>query len=99
MLAEQESWRVQEMSSNISLVVGRDKVTDIQFNFTPKREQADHQKGKWMTTPTLPSSDTSFDAFNESKIGEIDLEEDQYINSLPHSVFWIREKLLLEWTN
>ncbi len=50
-----------------------------------------------MTTQTLPSSDTSFAALNESLIGEIDLEEDQYINSLPHSVLPLREKFLLEW--
>ncbi|EFX64399.1 hypothetical protein DAPPUDRAFT_118216 [Daphnia pulex] len=52
-----------------------------------------------MTTPTVPSSDTSFSVLNESLIGEIDLNEDQYTNSLPHNVLQIREKFLLEWNN
>ncbi|EFX65884.1 hypothetical protein DAPPUDRAFT_116883 [Daphnia pulex] len=52
-----------------------------------------------MTTPTLPSSDTSFSVLNESLIGEVDLNEDQYTNSLPHDVLQIREKFLLEWNS
>ncbi len=50
-----------------------------------------------MTTQNLPSSDTSFSVLNESLIGEVDLNEDQYTNSLPHDVLKIREKFLLDW--
>lgn len=52
-----------------------------------------------MTTQNLPYSDTSFPVLNESLIGEVDLNEDQYNNSLPHDVLKIREKFLLEWNN
>ncbi|EFX66896.1 hypothetical protein DAPPUDRAFT_115918 [Daphnia pulex] len=50
-----------------------------------------------MTTPTLPSKDTSYAALNESLIGEIDLEEDSYIRSLPLNILPIRETFLSQW--
>ncbi|EFX78822.1 hypothetical protein DAPPUDRAFT_104942 [Daphnia pulex] len=50
-----------------------------------------------MTTPTLPSKDTSYAALNESLIGEIDLEEDSYIRSLPQNILPIRERFLSQW--
>jgi hypothetical protein len=48
-----------------------------------------------MTTPTLPSKDTSYAALNESLIGEIDLEEDSYIRSLPQNILPIRERFFI----
>jgi hypothetical protein len=47
-----------------------------------------------MSKPTLPSKDTSYAALSESLIGEIDLEEDSYIRSLPQNILPIREKVL-----
>jgi hypothetical protein len=52
-----------------------------------------------MTTPILPSSDTSFSALNESLLGEIDLEEDHYINSLPETVLPVRDNFLRQWSS
>ena len=52
-----------------------------------------------MTTPTLPSSNTSFAALNESLIGEIELEEEQYINSLPESVLPVRNNFIQHWNS
>ena len=52
-----------------------------------------------MTTPTLPSKNTSYAALNESLIGEIDLEEDSYIRSLPQNILPITERFFLSQWN